>query len=97
MSTYKITAIDKVLNHVSVIYSVDGIEQTMCDCQLDTEENTKAFLEDYGNRYEAAKAQEAIVNAVPKAVTDLAGKTFDIPVIAEPVVTPNPTVPIVAV
>lgn len=87
MSTFKITKIDKELGHVSVVYSVDGVEQTMCDCPLDSEEDTMAFLEDYGNRYEAAKAQEVLDNAVPKTVTDLVGKTFDVPI-----VTPDTTV-----
>ncbi|MDD5726287.1 MAG: hypothetical protein PHC53_02645 [Patescibacteria group bacterium] len=80
MSTYTITKIDKALGHVSVIYSVDGVEQTMCDCPLDSEEATKAFLEDYGNRYESAKALEAETKVVPQAVADLEGQTFDVPV-----------------
>lgn len=81
MSTYKITKIDKELGHVSVIYSVDGIEQKMGDCPLDTEENTKAFLEEYGNRYEKTLAENAVVTD-PK-VDALVGKTFTVPEVIE--------------
>jgi len=77
MSTFEITKIDKEKGHVSVVYSVDGVEQTMCDCPLDSEESTKAFLEDYGNRYEAAKAVEA-AKAASATVDVLVGKVIEI-------------------
>lgn len=82
MSTYKITNIDKEKGHVSVIYSVDGLEQIMCDAPLKDEKMLKSFLEDYGKRYEASLALEAI-QAVPPTVEAkvdaLVGKTFVIP------------------
>lgn len=77
MSTFKITKIDKELGHVSVIYSVDGVEQTMCDCPLDSVESMKAFLEDYGNRYEAAKAIEA-ASAPSQLIDSLIGQDIEI-------------------
>lgn len=77
MSTFKITKIDKELGHVSVIYSIDGVEQTMCDAPLTSEEDLKAFLEDYGNRYEAAKALE-VTEAPADNISSLVGKTFDL-------------------
>ena len=79
MSTYKIIKIDKELGHVTVVYSVDGIEQTMGDCHLDSEESTKAFLEDYGNRYEAAITADKAAAVVPKEVMDMVGKTLEVP------------------
>lgn len=74
MATYTIKKIDAEKGHITVVYSVDGIEQTMGDCPLTSEEATKAFLEDYGNRYEAAKAVEAANQAVDPKVQALVGK-----------------------
>ena len=78
MATYTIKNIDAEKGHVTVVYSVDGIEQTMGDCPLTSEEATKAFLEDYGNRYEAAKAVEAANQAVDPKVQALVGKAQEI-------------------
>lgn len=81
MSTFKITKIDKEKGHVSVIYSVDGIEQTMGDAPIKDEELLKAFLNDYGNRYEASLAHEEAQKpdaAVEAKINDLVGKPFEI-------------------
>jgi len=82
MSTFKITRIDKEKGHVSVIYSVDGLEQTMGDAPIEDEKMLQAFLEDYGKRYEASLALEAAwvpEPAVASKVDALVGKTFVIP------------------
>lgn len=75
--SFTITKIDKELGHVSVIYSIDGVEQTMCDAPLTSEEDLKAFLEDYGNRYESAKALE-VAEAPADNLSSIVGKTFDL-------------------
>lgn len=74
MATYTIKNIDAEKGHITVVYSIDGVEQTMGDCPLTSEEATKAFLEDYGNRYEAAKAVEVANQAVDPKVQALVGK-----------------------
>lgn len=82
MSTFTITKIDKELGHVSVVYSVDGIEQTMCDAPLDDAAALQAFLNDYGKRYEVGLAQ---VQAVPPSVDALVGKPVEITAPVTPV------------
>lgn len=62
MTTFKLIAVDTEKGHVTVSYS-DKVEQTMCDCPLDSIENRDKFLSDYGDRYEAAIAQTPIVAA----------------------------------
>lgn len=82
MSTFKITNIDKEKGHVSVIYSVDGLEQTMGDAPLKDEKLLKAFLQDYGKRYAASLAHEeaqAPEETAEAKVDALVGKTFTIP------------------
>lgn len=74
MATYTIKKIDAEKGHITVAYSVDNVDQTMGDCPLTSEEATKAFLEDYGNRYEAAKALEAANQAVDPKLSALVGK-----------------------
>jgi hypothetical protein len=49
----------------------------MCDAPLTSEEDLKAFLEDYGNRYEAAKSLE-VAEAPVDNLSSLVGKTFDL-------------------
>lgn len=78
MATYIIKKIDAEKGHITVVYSVDNVEQTMCDCPLDSEEATKAFLEDYGTRYEAAKAVEAANQVIDPKVQALVGKAQEI-------------------
>lgn len=72
MPSFKITKIDKTKGHVSVIFDVDGVEQTMGDAPLHDEAALKDFLSEYGKRYEEAKAAEARV--VPREVENLVGK-----------------------
>jgi len=64
MTTFKLINVDAEKGHVTVSYS-DGIEQTMCDCPLDSVENRDRFLSEYGDRYEASIAQ------VPTVATDI--------------------------
>ena len=81
MSTFRITNMDKEKGHVSVVYSVDGLEQTMGDAPIKDEELLKAFLNDYGNRYEASLALEEAQKpeaAVEAKINDLVGETFEI-------------------
>lgn len=60
MASFKLVNVDRQKGHVTVAYS-DGIEQTMCDCPLDSVENRDKFLAEYGDRYEAAIAQTPTV------------------------------------
>lgn len=62
MTTFKLINVNAEKGHVTVSYS-DKVEQTMCDCPLDSVENRDKFLSDYGDRYEAAIAQTPIVAA----------------------------------
>jgi len=62
MTTFKLIKVDTEKGHVTVSYS-DKVEQTMCDCPLDSVENRDRFLSEYGDRYEAAIAQTPIVAA----------------------------------
>lgn len=72
MNTYKITNIDAEKGHVSVIFSVDGKEQTMCDAPLGDAVALDAFLTNYGLAYEAGLAQAVVV---PAEVTAMIGET----------------------
>ena len=70
MSQFKLINIelpndDHGLPHVTVSYS-DGVEQTMCDCPVDTVENRDKFLSDYGDRYEAS-----ILASTPVVATNI--------------------------
>lgn len=80
-STFTITKIDLEKGHVSVIYSVDGVEQTMCDAPLTSEKELKAFLDEYGIRYEASLSLEKEADPAPTEETkiqNLVGKTIEI-------------------
>jgi hypothetical protein len=80
-STFTITKIDLEKGHVSVIYSVDGVEQTMCDAPLTSEKELKAFLDEYGARYEASLASDKGADPAPVEevkLQSLIGKTIEI-------------------
>lgn len=81
MSTFRITNIDKEKGHVSVVYSVDGLEQTMSDAPLNDEKMLKAFLKNYGKRYEASlalEAQQEPVSTEEAKIDALVGQTITI-------------------
>jgi len=73
MASFKLIAVDTEKGHVTVSYS-DNVEQTMCDCPLDSIENRDAFLSEYGDRYEAAIALTPVI-AVD--ITDGVGQTIN--------------------
>lgn len=80
-STFTITNIDLEKGHVSVVYSVDGVEQTMCDAPLTSKDELKAFLDDYGSRYEASLALVREAQPEPTEevkIQNLVGKTIEI-------------------
>lgn len=82
MSTFTINAIDKVKGHVEVTYSIDGKRQKMSDAPMGDNAMLKAFLEDYGTRYEAslAHAQAMAQEKDPEDKIDaLVGRTFNLP------------------
>lgn len=62
MASFKLINVDVEKAHVTVSYS-DNIEQTMCDCPLDSVENRDNFLSEYGDRYEAAIAAAPVIAA----------------------------------
>ena len=81
-STFTINAIDRVKGHVEVTYSIDGKRQKMNDAPLGDDVMLKAFLEDYGARYEASlKQQEAMApeTEAEAKIDALVGRTFTIP------------------
>lgn len=81
-NTFTITSIDLEKGHVTALFSVDGKEQTMCDAPINDAEALKAFLSDYGARYEAslarAKDAEPKKPGVASQVGALIGETFTI-------------------
>lgn len=88
MSTFTITNIDLEKGHVSVIYSIDGVEQTMCDAPLSSEKDLKAFLDGYGARYQAALTsaeREAPQRLEEVNLQNLVGKSIEISSIEVPV------------
>lgn len=60
MTSFKLISVDTEKGHVTVSYS-DNVEQTMCDCPLDSIENRDKFLSEYGDRYEAAIAAAPVI------------------------------------
>lgn len=62
MTAFKLIAVDTIKGHVTVSYK-DNVEQTMCDCPLDSVENRDKFLSEYGDRYEAAINIESLIAA----------------------------------
>lgn len=87
MTTFKLINVNAEKGHVTVSYS-DGIEQTMCDCPLDSVENRDKFLIEYGDRYEAAIAQAPII---AKDITEGVGQVIT-PVIPEPTLPIDPVI-----
>jgi hypothetical protein len=82
MSTFTINAIDREKGHVEVTYSIDGKLQKMCDAPLGDDAMLKAFLEDYGTRYEASLKQEEAMapeEEVENKINALVGRTFNLP------------------
>jgi len=83
MSTFTINAIDTDKGHVEVTYSIDNKRQKMNDAPLGDEKALKAFLEEYGVRYEASlshvEARKAIEPEVGAKIDALVGKTFSLP------------------
>lgn len=73
MASFKLINVDTEKGHVTVSYS-DNIEQTMCDCPLDSIENRDKFLSEYGDRYEAAIASAPVV---APDITDGVGETIN--------------------
>jgi hypothetical protein len=73
MATFKLIAVDTEKGHVTVSYS-DNVEQTMCDCPLDSIENRDSFLSEYGDRYEVAIAQAPVIAA---DITDGVGEEIN--------------------
>lgn len=80
-NTFTITSIDREKGHVTVVFSVDGKEQTMGDAPIKDAEELKAFLADYGAKYE--ESLKIIEQATPPVeeetkVDALVGETFPV-------------------
>jgi hypothetical protein len=78
---YIIKKIDEEQGQITVSYDIDNLEQTLANAPLDSADSLKAFLENYGNAYEAGLNQNTVV--APKEVKAMVGKTIEIAVIED--------------
>lgn len=60
-NTFTITSIDRDKGHVTVLFSVDGKKQTMGDAPIKDAEALKAFLAEYGAKYEQSLKSVEVV------------------------------------